>query len=225
MSIGGTFEMTEKMPKRKEYLRYLHELMFSMNNGYAIALAVWFFMFQPSHLNPTSRMERLRAWINYYFRLDRLDATAGNIILFASAIGSFLFLLLVLHLAARTAASRVILDPVAAITSMGAVLASWLSDSSGPSILYLVGLEFAVICGFLYLARGWRIPIWCSGPFLVIHFSFWGWGLWQYPWHLYFRPHAVQPFAQAVPVLLSLVSPCSALVWALYRSRPRAESV
>lgn len=218
--------MSVRMPKRREYLSYLHELVFSLNNGFAIALALWFYIFRSrAVIGPYYViLARIYEWINYFFGRDRQDQTGVSVILLVLTSGVFLIVLLILRLVARTPASRVILDPVAAITSMGAVLASWLSDSSG-EVWYWVGMEGAVICGLLYLARGWRIPIWCSGPFLVMHFSFWGWGLWQYPWHLYFRPYAVQPFAQAVPVLLSLVSPCSALVWALYRSRPRVESV
>jgi hypothetical protein len=174
---------------------FLHELLFSLNIGFAITFVLFAYRhggFGATHaskpvqrildglalllvrIGPRSthvpRSVILRAWL------------IEEVIFVAMMAGIALLLLVFLRTIPQTATRRLILNPVAGITAVVAVPAGWLclmhatwtiSDTGTvwDNYGYAFVLETALAFVFLYFARE-RKPIWGILTF-ILHYIFW----------------------------------------------------
>ncbi|MGC1107058.1 MAG: hypothetical protein WA876_11005 [Candidatus Acidiferrales bacterium] len=232
--------MTETMQSSRKFLRHSHEILFCLNSGFAIALALILFLASRSAAShgksPSGRLfleviikieifAHLHAWEN---------SLAFDVMLTGFTILFFLVLLLVLRFIAGTRARHAILNSIAGMAALAAVPVVWFSYQPGAGaylpadlrVWYAVALEFAVIGGALYLTR--KIPKLAWFIVLVVHYSVWFWALRDGAWSFYFwrpRPDFIFNLDVGWPIILSIVSPCAGFVWALYVSVARESFV
>lgn len=213
-------------------LRYLHGTLFCLNLAFAFAVPATdsLVLMAGQHIELAGHgggegslnlLDRILLAINqsfYHWPALTLGSLTADTLLTSLTLVLFGLLLLTLRLIAKTGAIGIVLNQVAGIAALAAVPLSWLlPTSSGMS--WMVALYFAVIGGALYLSRKRPNPAWFI--ILIIHYGFIGWVLYgsrsmggpSFMWHIVWM----------WPALLSLVSPCAALVWVLYFMRQRMD--
>jgi hypothetical protein len=157
--------------------------------------------------------------INFFFYHEPVFAPlATDVILTGLTLIFFLLLLLLLRVFARAGAIDVVLNLVAGIAALAAVPMSWLFREPTYTGIWVLALYFAVIGGALYLSRRRPNPAWFV--VLLVHYSVSGYAILQTSAPGFFDwPRYLLDLPSMWPYLLSLVSPCAGLVWALYVMR------
>ena len=215
-------------PQRVFPTRLLHEALFSLNIGFAVAYGLFTYM---NSTRGGSLGQRVVSTFNESFHLNK-NGTVGLALAFVvpmAGLALFLFLLLLLLRFGAPALARVILDPVACLTALGAAPACWIYAilRVRPGLVWFNGypawpresgftflcIEVSAMLVLLYSARGYRTPLWGSLAFLTVHYAFWAWYMW---------PDIVHRF-WLIPSLAwtAIVFPCSGLTWLFYVSENR----
>src|SRR6267378_3222871 len=226
--------MTEDVTGATRRLRSLHEIMFCLDLGFSIALAATLLLLGRRiglvHGRPEVRDPFLETLIriNTFFHLHPLDPLGVDVVLTAFTLAFFVLLLVLVRLIARTGAIDITLNFVAAAAALTAVPISWFpyhpiagGYSMNTPMWLVLALEFAVVGGALLWTRRRPIPAWFI--VLILHYGIWLWFLWHGPWNPFFLPASLVPMASQWPILLSIVSPCSGFVWAVYRIHMRRD--
>src|SRR5579864_7420227 len=170
--------MTDNISGSTKRLRTLHEVMFSLNLGFAVALLATLSLSGRRiglvHGRPEVHDLFLETLIriNAFFHLHPLDWLGIDVVLTILTLAFFVLLLAAVQFIARTGAIDIILNWVAAIAALAAVPISWVSNhsvvgsgsSANTTIWLLLALEFAVVGSAFILTRKRPIPAW----FLVL---------------------------------------------------------
>lgn len=239
---GGLRNSTESEHPSARRVRRAHEMLFSLNNGVAIGLATSFFL---SWRRGTSTIPAPDFYTRTVMMADQFIARLiygsnstmyrnlpmGGYQLVLTAL-SVVFAMLVwasVRLVPRGWARSAFLRYVGGVTALTAVPAVWLVrpywefgtyPTWTPIASEIFALELAVILGALYLSRGWSVATW--GTILLLHYGIVGWYLCENWWGGSFYWYGSVSFLFGPwPVLLSVVSLCSGLAWALYVRHPQ----
>jgi hypothetical protein len=248
--MWGVLQNTmESDPALTGRVRRAHENLFSLNIGVAIGLALTFyltsrietgaFLSRSSVVHRADLYTRTINGINR-FMVHRIYGLKSNmyinpptggreVVLTFMSVAFSLAIWVLVHFALRGWARSVVLKCVGGITALAAVSAVWLLRPAygtletyptwRPEDWQIFALEVAVIVGVLYLTRAWSVATWCA--VLLLHYSIIGWYVWQSWWGGSFSWDGLVPsLFRAWPVLLSAVSLCSGLAWALYLRTP-----
>lgn len=223
-------------------VRQAHEILFSLNNGVAIGLAMSFFLSwrrgtstspAPDFYTRTVVMaDHFMANLMYGSKstmYKNLPTGGYQIVLTAVSAVFALLVWLSVRLVPRGRARSAFLRYVGGVTALTAVPAVWLArpywefgayPTWTPIASDIFALELGVIVGALYLTRAWSVATW--GSILLVHYGIVGWYVCKNWWggSFYFYGSAVSLFGPW-PVLLSVVSLCSGLAWAIYVRRAR----
>jgi len=219
--------MNKTQAANSRRVQNLHEILFSLNIGFAVAFAVLTFTYYPDAPNQSARHFLLpanhlfldaAAKVNGFLRLDRRDATGREIMAIALILGLATLIFLALRLIARTVAIRPTLYWVGGLVAFAlvpalwihALNATWISDSTlypfwRSSQWSLFEVEVPLVCAFFFLGRKWSMPMWCGPLVLVVHYAWWTWQMW---------PSAHMPLWSAR--LFFMVFPCSGFAWLIY---------
>jgi hypothetical protein len=210
------------------WLRRLHEILFSLNIGFAIMLTLSTIVYKGANgprglalhifYPACSYLVDAAVSINRFLGVHRRGSGAGfEIVFLASMIVPAIMVLALLRLFERTAAAHWILCSLAGFTSVLFVPACWFYSlqstwyggeflpfwrSPGASV---VEIEVSLVCIFFILSRHWSIPMWCRVLALLFHCAWWIRFMW---------PPALLPLWS--PRLFFFVFPCSGLAWLLY---------
>jgi len=221
---GSRRNMT-KQSQRVFPVRLAHEAVFSLNIGFAVAYALVTYI---SSTRGASLGRQVVSTFNDGLHLNK-NGTVGLELAFVvpmAGVALFLLLLLLLLRLGAPALGRVILDPVACLTALGAAPACWIFAilSVRPGLVWFSGypawpresgfsfvcLEVSAMLALLYAARKYRIPLWGSLAFLAVHYAFWAWYMWPDIVHRFWLTPSL--------ALTAIVCPCSGLAWFLYAS-------
>jgi len=208
------------------------ELLFAVNLGFAISLLLVIILvgrrIKSGSVFPDA-FSKVIFTINDWFRLNRLDALGEDIALSALVILFSLVFWVLLQSLNRGRTRVVVLNFLAPLTALAAVPIAWCfyNPTTGGSFSlgwnpwrwFFAAFEISLVLSFLRFLRTSRIG---SMALIVLHYSIWCWALWYYcGWDRFFWERSAQPLASAWPVILSVVSPCAALVWLLDRGHRR----
>jgi len=221
--------MANDAPGVGRRLRFVREILFSLNLGYALALVTTFLLVRRSwaHGATGSRdlFERVLLRVNLWFYHSAVLGPFGtDAVLTSFMLIFFLLLLLVLRLVARAGATSIVLNHVAGIAALAAVPLSWVFNKPTYTGVWVLALYFAVVGGALFLTRRRAKPAWFV--VLIAHYSVCGYAVLRssapggFEWPRY---HLDLP--SMWPYLLSPVSPCAGFAWALYVTRTPKQQV
>jgi hypothetical protein len=220
--------------RSEQLLRHSHQILFCLNLGFAIALALILFLVNRAASSHGKALVS-RFFLEAIVRIEIFahlhvwqDSLAVDVMLTGFTVLFFLVLLLLLRFIARTRARNIILNPIAGVAALAAVPVAWFSHDPGagaylpadPRAWFAVALEFAAIGGSLYLTRKIPRPAWFI--VLVVHYGAWFWALRHGAWDQYFWNGSALHLVRGWPIILSVLSPCAAFVWALYASNSSA---
>jgi len=231
---------TNTTPRTTIFAQHLHEVLFSLNAGFAVMFSLWAFVHRGVistsagyFLLPATRLfSRCAANINLLLHLDRANGTGREItlmiLIFVIAIPVLLFLRLISH----TKLSRIILDPVGGIAAFAfvpalwlhAYQASWLSNGGLYPFWKFVKLpviEVPVVCALLLFGRKERLSLRVCALILVLHYAWWSAWMWGdiYHWAPYWWGSPLW-----VPAAFFPVFPFSGFAWLFYVSQLRGKS-
>jgi hypothetical protein len=228
-------QMMSGVPKTNRML-LLHEWLFSLNIGFAIAYALFAYEGNGDRAVHASKPVRnfLDAFGALLFRIAPLGTDQPRSILHRHfqiwevgfiivmlGIGVLLFLLL--RRRAQTSAGRIIFSSLSGIAALVAVPAFWLYIVHATWSVYDPGtfwrtygyvsvLEIAATGGILYLVRRGAVR-WGILAF-ALHYIFWVFVMGQ---------RSGVPVVLSIP--LSLVFPCSGFAWLLYVRTPQLQPI
>lgn len=179
-------------------IRYVHEILFSLNLGFSIVSAI-VLRFSSIVYIPFARLAQM---INIQLgnRVD--DAAGGYVACFAYVSGATIVVFCLLRLFARKAIVLYFLRSAAGIAAIVAAPASWFYIVRWYGWLPLE-VAFFLVCTLLYMSNHWSIPVWVNLFLLGIHFGFWGLRFWEYTHN-------------PAEVLMSFIGFCSFIAWAAY---------
>jgi hypothetical protein len=203
--------------------RILHEGLFSLNIGFAVAYALYTYI-------DSTQGNALGQWVvshliePFHVNENGLAGAKLELVVPMAGVALILFLMLLLLRLGVPVLSRVILDPIACLAALAAAPAFWIYAiiRVGPGLLWFYGypawpkesgfsflvLEVSGIFVLLYAARKYRMPLWCSLALLLAHYTLWSWYMWPDILH---RFYLISGFASA-----AIVCPCSGVAWLLY---------
>jgi hypothetical protein len=213
--------MNKSLGDQKRHASSFHEILFSLNIGFAIAilLRVYLSRFGPGQNEFVDYALRMIGWINGILHL-RPRNQAGVELMFLIFVFIFSSIIILLQAVTMPAnARRLVLRAVGGVMALAAVptclLYAYLALRAGTvtwperfvdqNKAYLI-LETAaaVACFVLYLSRKWPISDWVTVALVTLHYALWGWVIFQL-------------FAPAFwASILSTVPFCSGLAWMLY---------
>lgn len=203
-------------------LRHLHELLLALNLGLA---AAWWTLILFSRIDAPGRFPLLHRMVA---TIDRLAGhypwTGGHspgseAIVDAWVLALALSFFGLLMLLRRTAARRMILDPLGGIIAFAAVPAVWLLTFPPVAYLadvgYLLTIELILACGVIILTRHWPIRAGCAAPYLAFHYGLWAW----------LTVTDLGRPSDVLPLLRYVLWPAAGVAWMLYASRSRRAPV
>jgi hypothetical protein len=214
-------------PQQARWILYLHEVLFSLNVGIAGSDGVclyWhrledFFYFRVEH----SILRRLH--IIHLIQLpygskrfvEQPHFTSGYIAFWMPALALALCVWALLRVSSHARLTTEIRRSVAGFVALFLLPGLWLIGSM-PTPSYLpwvvesirqllsggraIELSVAVFCALLYLRGKWPITTWRTAVLLALHFIYWFYMVYPFPYS-----------ARSVPIIVSL---CSSLVWGAY---------
>lgn len=220
--------MREDRNPESSSLRILCEFMLSLSAAFALIFALLTFFYGGGWPHASARF-LLRPgekayivfanWINASLHRDNGNVVGNELAWILLTFGLGIMLFSVLRLLRRTVLSKVGLYPVGGLMVIGLVPAFWLYAlnatwvdpdglypfwRSGPLSLFV--LEIPIMCGFLYLSRGWRYSTQVWVALLVVHYVLWTDTMW---W-------VISRIPTLSPRFLFLVFPASGFVWLWY---------
>jgi hypothetical protein len=217
--LEGDSEMNQNAEQGTCYLRWIHELLFSIyfsvvvvsaEETRSLSWATTLRLFDYSHRYPgvarpidDPRGERFIMFVLVWF-------IAGAVFLS-------------LRLLARHPFTRVILNPFAGFVALAGLPCAFLYSGYGNRTILIEEIAISGIAVFLYTFRKWQLPAWFGIGLLVIYFGISTWFAWNswntfplgfyilwpsWDWILFawVQTRAIYP----------LVGFCSAVIWAMY---------
>jgi hypothetical protein len=193
-------------------IRYVHEVLFSLNLALASLAIIFLYRLQPLvHLLFNWEVD-----IRAFLRLRPTDFHEGYWAIFMPGVLVALFIWGVLRLSSHTRATHEVLRSVAGITAFVSPGTFWLcgtyiaSSKNGWSALksaQFYELILAAVCVLLYLSNAWPIPKWGDVVMILLHYTFW---FWQFGPFTFFMGYG-GPLAPAIAL-------GSTVAWAVYVS-------
>jgi hypothetical protein len=211
-------------------ITWLHEILFSLNIGFAVAYALFAYdgSSRIAMYGPKDARDFLEAFSQMLTRIAPLIMqmrTKGEI-LRSEMIREGLFIALTLSIAlllylfvkpfARTPAGKLVFVPISGIAAVIAAPGCWLYivhttgralevDTFSGTSGYMFILETVLAGGCIYLVR--NQAIWPGSLVFLLHYAFWI--------LIAFRDgHFLAPISSSIPI--SLAFPCSGIAWLQY---------
>jgi hypothetical protein len=165
-------------PKTKAYVRYIHEVLFSLNVAAAFVLVR--VITRSPNAFPNSIFMRVKYAVDHLFHTYYESNLSGNVALWVTTFLFALPMFLLLRLLARTSVMKGVLRTVAGMAALVGWPSFWFYTSGAGFVMSwrlraLLEVEISVICALLYLYGKWPLPRWASVLLLTAHCVFWCW--------------------------------------------------
>jgi hypothetical protein len=204
-------------PRKDNYLRYLHEVLFSLNVAFASMTIM-----SATSPHVTRIFSRMESSTNLFLGIRQTDYIRGYFAILIPSLILALALWAALRLSRRTRLTREILRSVAGIVALFALPAFWFYafQSYGwpfgwPYREAPFELSAALVCVWLFLKGKWPARWWLGVLFLVGHYTFF--------WIRIGGNYAMPNYAGPIAPILSF---SSAVAWAFYiRRLPPQETI
>lgn len=209
--------MENKQSLSAGYLRFTHELLFSLNIALVLVLARTF-------VTPFSTLERLAHAINRRLHFPLHSNVGGYAALFTLGAALACCMVLLLHISRNTWLTKQVLHSLAGVASLTALPICWLyvsyvmqqpSVSSNLRLWLLSELAVAVVAVVLFLLSKWFLPAWINAVLLTLHFALWAWAFFGGTYFVRYPSRLIFP----------VVGLLSVLVWGLYVSRDGRQGI
>ena len=189
------------MQAKGDPVRRVHEFLFSLNAGLAIASAT---ILGDGVLVPFVSLARR---LNYQLGLSGGSATGGYLAFLVCVVLLTASVCLLLRLFRRVSAIEAVLRWTSGLLAIGAAPACWFFMARQPG-WYPAESFIYLLCAVLYLRRRWPIPIVPTILFVAVHYGFWGLQFWYYTRH------------NVAELMVPIVGFCLCLTWGIYVRLP-----
>ena len=197
-------------------VRYVHEILLSLNVSFAIVSAV---EFQAHYV--VAPFFWLEFAIHRRLNIQETDLVTGYIAFATSSMALAFCIWLVLRLSAHAEIIKGFLRSLAGSVALAVPAGFWFYyhqkygwPFGWPYRWAPFELVLILACAQLYLGGRWRFPVWFSVLLLAAHYAYW---FWIAGGGNYFASNYTGP---AAPVL----GFCSALAWGVYVARLRSNA-
>lgn len=194
----------QRPPRQSGHLRWLNELLFSLNAALLIIPVASVRMRHPI-LMIIGRSLFNFAYIHWPFAVPWVvrDTDPSRKYFAALVPASAALLFLLFRITARLSLTRAFLRTAPGVVALAGLPVALRLLEPFPLALF-IEVVAAALCALLYLYGKWKLPSPISIFLLVLHFGFWSWGAlhWLGLWMTY-----------------PLLGFCSALIWGLYVRR------
>ncbi len=200
---GQTMSATQLSSSYEKYLRWLHEILFSLNAMLLILPVASVRIKYPVLILGRSLLNFLLSYVPLLISLllkriepNRLYFTT---LLVVTSLAFFAFLRVIGRFATATTLLRTVpgIAAVAGLPIALRFLQAW------PPVLF-TEVTVAVVCVLFFLYGNWKLPSMVSIFLLALHFGLWCWGAWKELWLWGFYP---------------VVGFLSVVIWAIFVKR------